>query len=402
MALSTVTEPSQASATSELAPANLRATLTNLTQTTFVGQGNSMVLQRQVVLNAITENQDLVDKIRRIKALQTTLKDNSAYYLDQILPRVIHGVTDASAVYNLYQSLKQQVDESSSKPIDQQVMASMLNAILDRIEEKLQSAKDLRELATDQATVLKKQNTDFQTLIAELDKLLGGSETSLIAQTQKEIATVKQNIDQNINDIVKNAKEIGAGVKDLVTNILTTITSSKGGDKTDDKKSDDKSGDDSGGKKGDDVELDPFPVEAVGAVSEGASGVDDAVAALHRNNKKLEQLYQSLAQLNALLSVSRAVGDQVSNYETSISRITDTADSVVSSWQTVEANYRQVIATLGKDGDVGAVTALVNEAANPWKYLHQRLLELEDVLNGSGNLFPPQVKLTQTIQGKVS
>lgn len=360
----------------DLSPGSLKDNIFQLGSDTLRAQGQSLVILRQIPLNILDDALNIAEDVANH---QRTVVSFSNFYLNTIQPKAIQRITDASGLTNLINAI-QIVNAGTS---DDQV--NVIKAVINMIDEYRIKDSDFIE----QLKVFSKNtNNELATFRKEIEDLINNLEgdTGAINQAKQAIADTSAMLDKNIQEIIDNSNVIGDGIKDLVTYALTIITSSSS--KTPEKE---KSGDEKAEKKDDkkEDEFDPFPVESIGAVSGGVSGVSEAVAAYRKNLKNIGVLYQELAELNALLSALTAIEEQSSSYSSMIDSILTDVENYDQSMKSISDNYSSAIDALNSSElSVKDFEALLKDSIKYWNNLRSNISEIESALAGKGQLFP--------------
>ena len=336
-------------------------------------QGQSLVILRQAPLNILDDALSIADSTA---THQKTVNSFANYYLDTIVAKIIHSVTEISSLANLFLAL------DKVKPDSNDALIKILKTVVEQIEKIRLNNSDLIEAlsvfsknCTNEFATYKKEVSD---LIAKLD-----GDEGAINKAKEAISETNALLDKNIQEIIDNANIIGDGVKDLVTYALTVISSSSSKDKSKDKTEDKEKSED---KK---EEFDPYPVESVGAVSNGVSGVSEAVTAYQKNLKKVAELYQDFAELNALLSALTSIEEQSSQYSTLISNLLTNYKTFDSSVAAIINNLNEYISELSSNNvSVTEFFTAYDDSVKYWYNLNDNVREIESAFAGSGLLFP--------------
>lgn len=360
----------------DLSPGSLKDNIFQLGSDTLRAQGQSLVILRQIPLNILDDALNIAEDVANH---QRTVVSFTNFYLNTIQPKAIQRITDASGLTNLINAI-QIVNAGTS---DDQV--NVIKAVINMIDEYRIKDSDFIEQLKVFSKNTKNELATFRKEIEDLINNLEG-DTGAINQAKQAIADTSAMLDKNIQEIIDNSNVIGDGIKDLVTYALTIITSPSS--KTPEKE---KSGDEKAEKKDDkkEDEFDPFPVESIGAVSGGVSGVSEAVAAYRKNLKNIGILYQELAELNALLSALTAIEEQSSSYSSMIDSILTDVENYDQSMKSISDNYSSAIDALNSSElSVKDFEALLKDSIKYWNNLRSNISEIESALAGKGQLFP--------------
>ena len=360
----------------DLTPVSLKDNIVQLGSDTLRAQGQSLVLLRQVPLNIIDDALNIAEDTANH---QRTVNSFANFYLNTIQPKAIGVITDVSALTNLIKALQ------VVKVVEVPDLENLIKSILNRIDDfRLKNSDYIEQLSL----FSKNSTNELATFKKEIEDVIASLEgdTGAISQAKEAISQTSAMLDKNIQEIIDNSNVIGDGIKDLVTYALTVITSSSS--KTPEKE---KSGDEKAEKKdpAKEEKFDPFPVESIGAVSNGVSGVSEAVAAYRKNLEKIGILYQDLAELNALLSALTAIEEQSSTYSSMINSILTDIETYDQSMKIIADNYSSALNALST-GDLTPADfeAILTESLKYWDNLNNNITEVEAAMVGKGQLFP--------------
>ena len=360
----------------DLTPVSLKDNIVQLGSDTLRAQGQSLVLLRQVPLNIIDDALNIAEDTANH---QRTVNSFANFYLNTIQPKAIGVITDVSALTNLIKALQ------VVKVVEVPDLENLIKSILNRIDDfRLKNSDYIEQLSL----FSKNSTNELATFKKEIEDVIASLEgdTGAISQAKEAISQTSAMLDKNIQEIIDNSNVIGDGIKDLVTYALTVITSSSS--KTPEKE---KSGDEKAEKKdpAKEEKFDPFPVESIGAVSNGVSGVSEAVAAYRKNLEKIGILYQDLAELNALLSALTAIEEQSSTYSSMINSILTDIETYDQSMKIIADNYSSALNALST-GDLTPADfeAILTESLKYWDNLINNITEVEAAMVGKGQLFP--------------
>ena len=360
----------------DLTPVSLKDNIVQLGSDTLRAQGQSLVLLRQVPLNIIDDALNIAEDTANH---QRTVNSFANFYLNTIQPKAIGVITDVSALTNLIKALQ------VVKVVEVPDLENLIKSILNRIDDfRLKNSDYIEQLSL----FSKNSTNELATFKKEIEDVIASLEgdTGAISQAKEAISQTSAMLDKNIQEIIDNSNVIGDGIKDLVTYALTVITSSSS--KTPEKE---KSGDEKAEKKdpAKEEKFDPFPVESIGAVSNGVSGVSEAVAAYRKNLEKIGILYQDLAELNALLSALTAIEEQSSTYSSMINSILTDIETYDQSMKIIADNYSSALNALSS-GDLTPADfeAILTESLKYWDNLNNNITEVEAAMVGKGQLFP--------------
>lgn len=397
----------------DLVPAELDNQIYAFALQIIQAQGRANVVLAQTELRALSDPTGILAKAA---ALQTHLRKVAGFYQQSTSRQMVSGLTSFDAAYNLATAL--QPSGSTAKD------AALASAAV--AESFRQRAKDMSVTTTRvQSTVdlVTSAIKDFAEELSNVTEKLDGDDGQ-IAQVSEAIDKVQANIDQDLENIVKSSREIGAGVKQLVTQSLALITAGGGDNKTDKKSSSEKpdpakpdpakpktdtaknadAADDTASAKGADTggtsgqkdrfgDLEPFPVEAIDTVQDGAGQSVAVMNSLRANNRLLAKFLHEKAQLSAALTVCQAIrmqgdgfGKTVKAAHQALSELTSTLDDMAERYAALGVAFSKTTETAP---EYDALMHHIRDANKDWARVHRDLVDIESDLAGLFTLFPP-------------
>lgn len=373
-------------------PKDLIDLYTRMAEATLIAQGRALVVSRQVDLNAIS---DPIGIAAQAALLQRRTRKNAGFYLSRITRDAVHGFGNADAAGNLFRAMKARLDAGADP-------GKTVAAVSGAFEKYYLEAKDF---AAETARIRGSATGDADSFASALEEAVGKIDgpDGALASAKSAIDQTETAIEGNLNELVASAKSLGKGAEKLVTYALTTVRIS-GSTKSDQEKEAEKKKAESGGTIGTnpaqdpdkkpEEKIDPFPVEAIGTVSDGSEGVVAAVNAFKANNRRLGELYQSMAELSALLAASRALGGQARAFADGLSALAAAADGLATTWGGLVGDFDRLARELARTDDTSAERAAwiaaVNAGSLHWSRLQTRLRALEDSLAGMESFFPEE------------
>jgi hypothetical protein len=369
----------------KLSPLALSEAITKTTAAALTVQGRSLVLVRQPKLS-LRAGVTPPAVAQKAFDLQADMREHGNFALARLMSGAIQRLTDVDQVTNLMTSALQlmQSEAGASVAEAKEVLAAARINVREMFDNSATFARELGEIDKN----LREGEGRFAQALKDLITALDGPSGKIVS-LNKSIESVQEELEKNLTGVLEESKAIGDGIKKLVTNVLTTIT----GYKDDPKPDDDDEGKEKGKGKGkgkdtgDDkpAKFDPFPVEAISTVSDGVAGGASSLSAFRINNKRLAELYQSLASLDALLAAVRAMADQSAAYVRSISALASCADQLQLAW----ADLLNRIDEVGKQLDTAPMgPATLAETHRLWGRLRQRINELQQAVVGRTTAFP--------------
>ena len=392
----------------DLVPAELDNQIYAFALQIIQAQGRANVVLAQTELRALSDPTGILSKAA---ALQTHLRKMAGFYQQSTSRQMISGLTSFDAVYNLATALRPGNSTAKDAALTSGAVAESFR----------QQAKDMSVTTTRvQSTVdlVTSAVKDFAEALSTVTEKLDGDDGQ-IAQVSEAIDKVQANIDQDLENIVKSSREIGAGVKQLVTQSLALITAGGGDGKTDKKSASDKPDTAQSGKdtsatankpndgasgKGTDTrgasdqkdrfgDLEPFPVEAIDTVQDGAGQSVAVMNSLRANNRLLAKFLHEKAQLSAALTVCQAIrmqgdsfGRTVTAAHQALSELTSTLDDMAERYAALSAAITKTTETAP---EYGALMQHIQDANKDWARIHRDLVDIESDLAGLFTLFPP-------------
>lgn len=379
-----------------LSTKTLPSDLTNLASAAVLTQANALVLMRQADATGLPDLNGLTTVMTH---QQGVMRDHANYYLDRLLPDTIRVFSDASAAASLFTAARSvllpMMDTLDSAPGARSQAEQMAETLASSLDNWLDNAKDAASELEREATQVERAQARLDAAVQATIQTLDG-EDGQIAKTNASIVALRQSIEVNLQNVVMGGKDIGDGVKSLVTGVLTTIGLGKsetppsgGAGKTDPKKPAPKA--DPKAKESGEEDGEAFPVESIDAVSDGVGKVSEAMQKFQADNAALAALYQKMAQLNSLLAVARAIGDQVHGYAASLRDAATTAGVVVRTISAVQSSVAQFANDIGDPNSmVTTLVAALNAGNSNWNRLNAAVLPIRQTLAGTGTLIPPR------------
>ncbi len=391
----------------DLVPAGMDNQIYAFALQVIQAQGRANVLIAQTELRALSDPTGILAKAA---ALQTHLRKMAGFYQQSTSRQMVSVVAGLDGAYNLAVAL-----QSSSSSAKDAALASA--AISDSFRQR---AVDITTTTTrTQSTVelITSAIEDFAAELADVTERLDGDDGQ-IAQVSEAIDKVQANIDQDLENIVKSSREIGAGVKQLVTQALALI-SAGGDEKSDKKKTTDtpdtaKSGKDKSEKadkaddgasgqgtdKGDGSDqkdrfgdLEPFPVEAIDTVQDGAGQSVAVMNSLRANNRTLAKYLHEKAQLSAALTVCQAIRMQGQSFGQTVKAAHDALSELSAALNDMADRYAELGVAFSKTTDTApeypALMQHVRDAGKDWARIQRDLVDIESDFAGLFTLFPP-------------
>jgi|GEM_PF-6785483 len=206
---------------------------------------NSSLVQTYIA-TCLTQRNIKLDKIKSIEKTQNETREHARYWLSDLVPKINATYTDVSGFCNLSSSywedlIKIAAEIQSSNDANAKNFKLGISELKENIQDKENKTQQLIEKFSLFRTDLESDNRNFQTIVADADKIYAGSEGE-IATTRKNIDAITSAIDKDIGLIAGGAVAIvggivmigvgavgsvvtgGAAVKLIVAGVITTVT----------------------------------------------------------------------------------------------------------------------------------------------------------------------------------
>lgn len=206
---------------------------------------NSSLVQTYIA-TCLTQRNIKLDKIKSIEKTQNETREHARYWLNHLVPKINATYTDVSGFCNLSSSywedlIKIAAEIQSSNDTNAKNFKLGISELKENIQDKENKTQQLIEKFSLFRTDLESDNRNFQTIVADADKIYAGSEGE-IATTRKNIDVITSAIDKDIGLIAGGAVAIvggivmigvgavgsvvtgGAAVKLIVAGVITTVT----------------------------------------------------------------------------------------------------------------------------------------------------------------------------------
>lgn len=206
---------------------------------------NSSLVQTYIA-TCLTQRNIKLDKIKSIEKTQEETREHARYWLNNLVPKINATYTDVSGFCNLSSSywedlIKIAAEIQSSNDTHAKDFKLGISELKENIQDKEDKTQQLIDKFSSFRTDLESDNRNFQTIVADADKIYAGSEGE-IATTRKNIDAITVAIDKDIGLIAGGAVAIvggivmigvgaigavvtgGAAVKLIVVGVITAVT----------------------------------------------------------------------------------------------------------------------------------------------------------------------------------
>lgn len=389
---------------------NSRQLATNLQCLSFAAfsvQAYALLVQRQQSVPTITGLD--ID----VAATQDALRARAAYLMQSILPLSLTALTDADGAANLIEALKTQVTQllASDNPDQPGDIAQLARATAGRLAELEQNAQDAASSWAAEADAVAKIVAAQRAAVEAAIETIDGPD-GLLVKTDAAITVACNNIAADIDSAVKSGKEIGDGVKSLITGVFSSLS---GVFSSDDKDENAKGTENEGNEakpssktppkpvkaksvsdKGDNTP--PVSLEGLAAIEQGIGNAGRVLPNFKRDYAQLAVLYQQLATTNAGLAVLRAVESQGALLANAVGAASTAAQNVTRAWNGITDGFDDAADQLANSDDDGTVNqfsaALTSAVALGWGRLSPQLAAFEQAFAGLASAIPPGGNLT--------
>lgn len=176
---------------------------------------NSSLVQTYIA-SCLTQKNINLDKIKSIKKTQEDTREHARYWLNDLVPKINATYTDVSGFCNLSSAywedlIKIAAEIQKSNDENAQYFKVGISELKENIQTKETKTKQLIEKFSLFRTDLESDNRNFQTIIADADRIYAGSEGE-IETTRKNIAAITTAIDKDIGIIAGGAVATVGGI----------------------------------------------------------------------------------------------------------------------------------------------------------------------------------------------
>lgn len=379
-----------------LDPQDLSKTATALVSGALLGQARALVVARQQDATAYLEDPTLMLRTRQS---QEELGRDVDYYLNRLMPDVIGRLADATSAAGLVTALGTTLGGDTGR----QSAPQLFDALVTEFTRRRTGSADLADALSAAAQRTGARATVLEAALQERIDALRGDDGE-IQKTKDAITATRDAINQDLNDLVKAADEIGSGVKNWLLDkvkIVTGILSSFGGSDGEDGGADTSAGGDAPaggdakkpGKKFDvsglDVDVDRSGDDGTGGTSQGSAELGSSAAAFREHNDELAGLYRLLARQKAELAVAAAIRDQAAGFAESVQSASAAATALGDAWQSVlDAALSLQAETDDADTFADLLAGAVSSSAARWSALTEQLGYARAALAGRRGQIP--------------
>ena len=342
----------------------------NLTAVYLAGSSNNAVLRlyAETILTQANLDVSSVDAGLgvAITAYQRRLKRNARFFLNQIKPGFIKQITDGTNFYNTLEPGFRTGRPDILASVDNESMQKAASDIFSALSTSAgKISVDARFLGVDFSQTKNAVDAFQNQYDAALNQTIARLDASA-QQLSTEIDRLQTEINTNICQVVDGALQAGGAVTELGVGILTTFTSAE-------------------------EEADPSGDFAVMAIQAGASGVataSQAVRDLQTNNEKLATAYQSLAKIDGLGAIAKAIQVQNGLFINALGPATLNAQQFRTNWTQVEtgfSDFSDSIKTISNQEDATGLASTVLGASTIWQGFNARLQLTRNATINQGN-----------------
>ncbi|MEM9619764.1 MAG: hypothetical protein AAF936_17565 [Pseudomonadota bacterium] len=381
-------------------PRDISEELRRLSNVAFQLQGQSLVVQQQAELSALNDPTHIASYAGYAQA---NVKKHATYYLNLVLPGILQVVSSVDAVNNIVQAFATVSDDPNIANNPGKI-AQLCELVSSRVEDVHKNALQLYQETQINANSAGKNTATLKGVLMKTIATLDNEDGQLTAASTA-ISNTESAIQRNIQEIIDNANVIGDGLKDFFMSIVTTISGNSKKDEPADPPTDkDKDSDDNDKDDGDDSasnsdnngkapEFKSFPVESISTTSSGVKGISEARHALDENFKRLGVLYQDFAELNAILSVAKAISEQTGSFSALYEELTTVLSNYTKTLGIVSGNFKALAANLKKvNADDVAFIHLktkIRVSSQSWTRVSETTREIEAAMAGVASYFRP-------------
>jgi|GEM_PF-4281340 len=375
-----------------ISPKAMEEKLYQFSLTAFQTKAFANIIAQQESLQIVNDPTNILAKAGK---LQETSIARAEFYNTVGSTGVINVLTALDRAVNIATALSSALKGSSDTATSQAVCISCANAFYDIEQEINRISGRTRQYLTGakDASVL------FSTELNRLEEVLDGP-SGQIAAASEAINKTLENIDVAIERLAQNSKDIGAGVKQLATFVLTIFTSSKSqnkqdssGEKSESEKKTGTSGGTEAGEQDAFGNIEPFPVNSIDSIEDGAKENVAIVNALKAENKRLETLYHSQSSLSAALGVCQVILAQEARFVDHYSKTSSALDALQAEFSKLARDYKQVSEDISStsfgDEEYTGLIENLHFTGRAWLFVREDLAEIEKGFAGISLAFPP-------------
>lgn len=396
-------------------------------------QARALIVERQPRSDRSTDT-----LVNATSEAQAVLIDRATYLLSETIPAaILHVLTPADRVMNLVRAVEANLPPGSVTKLPEEEHR--------KIVQYLRALADVADGTRDKVLAFSTDHDAWVSAIddatdalseasrAMVDKL--GREGGSVGLIEARIVAKRNEIDDDIDDILTSADEIGDKVSDLAAEAIAFLKpdgkkkrsekpdrrSDKPKDETskenppdaksvpekpkdpsrlagdpdiwddgaddDDRARDVSDGDDDAFDEVRAKEIGAKTVEALKATSGGARDLGDAAARLSRHNRELADLYYDLAGVRGSIAWAQAVGDQGRSLRRAADTIGSSLSDIADSWQLVVQDLRQQAEQIETSGDVSVLRERWSmRDREAWRHLAARLAAIQSAVAGRTRL----------------
>lgn len=187
---------------------------------------NSSLVQVYIA-TCLTQRNIKLDKIKSIEKTQHETREHARYWLNHLVPMINATYTDVSGFCNLSSSywddlIKMAAEIQSSNDANAKNFKLGISDLKENIQDKENKIQQLIEKFSSFRTDLESDNRNFQTIVADADKIYAGSEGE-IAITRKNIDAITAAIDKDIGLIAGGAVAIVGGIVMIGVGVVGSV-----------------------------------------------------------------------------------------------------------------------------------------------------------------------------------
>ncbi|MFW9080723.1 hypothetical protein ACOI9X_15835 [Pseudomonas sp. P2757] len=336
----------------------------------ILAQQGALVLLSQVSIDSFFTESGL-DAIP-LAATQKLFKLSAKLYLDEFQAGWINlippALTSCSIIGSVADQLRPPIDVTELR----QTLIDCFDVILVEISANADKALVNKE---SYKSYVKKIDESYLAFAKEVDVRindLSGS-SGVIKATKKEIEDLKKDLMLQLDNIMKNAQDIGELIQKMVPGIITTFMPGKLESATDSSQQQKNEG---------------LPITGTDFKS-GITGMGDACQQYQDDIAHLGVLYQKLHSEEEMLAIAIAIEGQTRTYVDDSKAMMDLSASFAQGWKDTESNfnsvYKQLLATdISESKLVEIKDNFLHEANGGWKAFKTNLLKLSRALSGLG------------------
>jgi len=313
-------------------------------------------------------------------AFQEQLKMQAHVYTNANMSELISNLTLGSSFSALASALRSILREQGTDGFLPN--ASMIAQEFNTLKGEAESNAIQSKLLFQKLGVM---NTEVSNIDARYTEVINDIEQALnqeIKQTVEEITQLNQEISANIQAIIDGGKEVGEGIGKIGVAIIASINVDHTGKPK--------------GESSEDGELESdhskpstqYIISGINSIMDGTTETSEAVRQLARNNERLAELYQELAEENSLLSAAKSIQAQNDLFIDQVALTYGAWTNVETHWNIVADQFAAaatIVASASTEQEIQNVIHALELGDIEWNALDDQIDNIKAVYAGITN-----------------